>query len=619
MEKNLYKEKLKAQTNEINLLKFLLKKEFVGKELKNAEKDIKAIWKLLNLILGNNNKKQETLPDNITQNNVNSYNKFFATVGHEVQKKLDLQINQEINNIYSHLEAFIFENETSNSIEKIIDLIKTKVATGLDDIPAKILKDSKKILSPYIADIVNISYSSQKFPDLLKKAAVKPIYKEKDKNLISNYRPISILPCISKIFEKSAAIQLLNYFERHSMISSCQHAYRPHHSTTTCLFELVNYLHECLDDNKVVAIISLDLSKAFDSINHELLLKKLENFNLSQSAINYIKSYLENRKQVTKVLEFMSTEEKVISGVPQGSILGPFLFLCFVNELPEIFENVCKFLAYADDTQLIVTAENVESLLPKIENIIKMASDWYNKNGLKNNSGKSEVLVLSQKKKGPFEINVIENGIQKTINTKEYIEVLGIKIDQELSWTKHINFVKKSAFNVIRQVHRINKLLPQHLRMTLYQTLVSPIFNYVDIIYGGCTQKNKNKLQVAQNFAVRSILGRNKYESAKNCYKELKLLNLEQRRVVHEAVFVHKSLCNKTTKSIKNKYISFKPKLNTRRAKSFKLNIPQHNASKFKKSPIFRTIQSWNKSTDCLGFGEIKKHKNAFQAKLIPK
>ena len=162
MEKNLYKEKLKAQTNEINLLKFLLKKEFVGKELENAEKDIKAIWKLLNLILGNNNKKQETLPDNITQNNVNSYNKFFATVGHEVQKKLDLQINQEINNIYSHLEAFIFENETSNSIEKIIDLIKTKVATGLDDIPAKILKDSKKILSPYIADIVNISYSSQK-------------------------------------------------------------------------------------------------------------------------------------------------------------------------------------------------------------------------------------------------------------------------------------------------------------------------------------------------------------------------------------------------------------------------------------------------------------------------
>ena len=105
----------------------------------------------------------------------------------------------------------------------------------------------------------------------------------------------------------------------------------------------------------------------------------------------------------------------------------------------------------------------------------------------------------------------------------------------------------------------------------------------------------------------------------KNCFKELKLLNLEQRRVVHEAVFVHKSLCNKTTKSIKNKYIAFKPKLNTRRAKSHKLNIPQHNASKFKKSPIYRTIQSWNKSTDCLGFGEIKKHKNLFQSKLIPK
>ena len=144
----------------------------------------------------------------------------------------------------------------------------------------------------------------------MKNASVKPIYKEKDKNLISNYRPISILPCLSKIFEKSAAIQLLNHFEKYCMISSSQHAYRPHHSTTTCLFELVNYLHESLDENKAVAIISLDLSKAFDSINHELLLKKLENFNLSKSAIEYIKSYLENRNQVTKVLEFMSTEEK---------------------------------------------------------------------------------------------------------------------------------------------------------------------------------------------------------------------------------------------------------------------------------------------------------------------
>ena len=231
-------------------------------------------------------------------------------------------------------------------------MIKSNVATGYDNIPSKIVKLTKEILSPYLANLINISYKNGIFPDLLKKAVVTPIFKEDDKNEIKNYRPISILPVVSKIFEKSATTQLINYLEKYTLLSPFQHAYRKYHSTVTCLFELLNLIYEKLDNKKMVAIVSLDLSKAFDSINHKLLVQKLENLNLNVPSIKFIKSYLENRKQITKFSNYISNEEKIKSGVPQGSILGPLLFLCFVNDLPEIFDKNCEFLSYADDSDV---------------------------------------------------------------------------------------------------------------------------------------------------------------------------------------------------------------------------------------------------------------------------
>ena len=172
-------------------------------------------------------------------------------------------------------------------------------------------------------------------------------------------------------------------------------------------------MYELIDKKYKVAIVSLDLSKAFDTINHPLLLKKLKNFNLNQNSIDFIQSYLSNRKQVSKFTNFISTEENVLSGVPQGSILGPFLFLCFVNDLPNIFGNDCKFMAYADDTQLLVFDKNLENLKEKVEKVLNIAQKWYNKNGMKNNSSKSEILVISTKKSGKIIIEVYEDGEKK--------------------------------------------------------------------------------------------------------------------------------------------------------------------------------------------------------------
>ena len=183
-----------------------------------------------------------------------------------------------------------------------------------------------------------------------------------------------------------------------------------------------------LTKNKV-AIVSLDLSKAFDSINHSLLLKKLKSFNLHQESIDFTESYLSNRKQVTKISKYTSTEEEIKSGVPQGSILGPFLFLCFVNDLPEIFDENCKFLAYADDTQLLVCDTDIEKLKEKVEMVIDSAQKWYEKNGMKNNSSKSEILVISNKKTDKIILKVIEDGKEKIVKSRQWIKILGVHID----------------------------------------------------------------------------------------------------------------------------------------------------------------------------------------------
>ena len=426
--RNFFKERLKKITNIITFLKKFLKQKYILEELEKAGEDPKKIWKVINFLVGKKETPEKIEPEELNQNKVNKYNEFFATIGINIEKELNTNMNYR-NEKNFDFPAFKFENETTENIEKIIDRIKTDVATGMDNIPAKIIKNTKSILSPYLTKIINLSFETKTFPDILKNAIIKPIFKKDDKNDISNYRPISILPVISKIFERATLNQLIEYFEKYDLINCFQHAYRKFHGTVTCLFELLNEIYHLIDIKKKVAIVSLDLSKAFDTINHTLLLKKLKSFNLNSDSITFLQSYLSNRKQVTKLNNFTSTKEEIKSGVPQGSILGPFLFLIFVNDLPDAFGDTCKFISYADDTQLLVSDDNLEGLKQKVINVINVAQNWYERNGMKNNSSKSEILVVSTKKEDKIKIDVLENGKNKIVKSKKSIKILEVHID----------------------------------------------------------------------------------------------------------------------------------------------------------------------------------------------
>ena len=245
--KNIFKDRLKKISNTISVLKKILKQKYILDELEKAGEDPKKIWKVLNFLIGKSEVPEKIEPEELNQEKVNKYNNFFATIGQKIQQELDIDFNFQKDNVFD-FSPFNFEKETDLSIEKIIDTIKSNVATGIDNIPSKIIKSLKPIITPYITKIVNISFETKTFPDILKQAIIKPIFKKDDKNDISNYRPISILPVISKIFERAALNQLTKFFEKHDLISGLQHAYRKYHGTVTRLFEPLNEIYYQIDN-----------------------------------------------------------------------------------------------------------------------------------------------------------------------------------------------------------------------------------------------------------------------------------------------------------------------------------------------------------------------------------
>jgi hypothetical protein len=606
---------VKKMKNEINHLKTKLKKQYYKEKFQQCEGDSKKTWRILKEITRTDINKETTEPENMNKEKANKFNKFFATVGTEIQKKLRVMKHRST---FSGLAGFKFVLETEENVEKLIDRIRPDVAVGYDDISARLIKDAKQTITPYITKMINIGYETNTFPDSMKVTNIKALHKKNNIDDISNYRPISILPTLSKIFERAATDQLVTYLEKNNLINRNQHAYRKGHSTQTCLVELTNLLYMNMERRRYSGIASLDLSKAYDSISHSLLLHKLAHLGLGEDCIKWTKSYLNNRRQRTKFKQHLSDEETITSGIPQGSIIGPVLFICFTNDLAEVFGDECHMISYADDTQLIVEARNLNQLKVKIENVIKLAQGWYERNSMKNNIGKTEILVMSKGNKAEeLVINVIDEGEPVTIKSKREIKILGIFLDNKLEWTKQVNNVKKNALNTIRNLHRVRNLLPVKEKIKLYNTLATPQFNYADVVWGGCGKENTRRLQTAQNFALRSIMNRKKTDSAKEILTELKFLNLQEKRQVHDAVFINKALLHKQSANITEQYLKYLPTSNTRFAQAGKLTIPKHTTSKFENSPLYRTIKIWNTIPSSIPTDNPRTFKKQYQKHLV--
>ena len=382
------------------------KRKYFFSKFEHAKNNMKQTWKTINNVIGRGKKQSAqskfkaedgssvTNPKEIS----NQFNDFFVNVGPKLASS--------IQNTGKQYFAYLSENKTSSmymkpivesDIVKIIDKFDINKGGGHDNIGNLIIKKVCNEIAKPLNMIFNLSISTGIVPDKLKIAKVIPLYKKEDAEVFSNYRPVSLLPCFSKILERLVFNRCTDYIDNKQILNPKQFGFRSKHSTFMAIEQMVDKVTAAVERNETTIGIFLDLSKAFDTIDHNILLHKLEHYGFRGIVLEWFRNYLRNRKQYVYYNSYQSESHDIICGVPQGSILGPLLFLLYVNDITNA-SNVLEFVLFADDTTILYSHKNVERQTNVVNEELKEVSNWFKANKLSINATKTNYMILGTPK-----------------------------------------------------------------------------------------------------------------------------------------------------------------------------------------------------------------------------
>lgn len=472
--------------NKINKIIVYKKKKFYEDAFAKTKSNPKETWKHISALINRTNDTSKNMV--INYNNVihhnsqdisNIFNNYFSNLFNKssiINSTFVSYIKNKPN------ETFYIFPTNPNEIISIVSKFSNSNAKDIYNISNAFLKKIIEPLAHILSFLFNRSFEIGVFPDCLKKSKVVPIFKSGSPQDITNYRPISIIPSIAKIIEKIMEIRLTSFFNKHKILTNQQFGFRKGRSTELALIAFLNDIYINRNNNQHTLAVFIDFSKAFDSINHQILIKKLELYGLKGLVLNWFRSYLSKRQQSVKINSTNSNFKYLDSGVPQGSILGPILFNLYINDIVFSSHDL-HFVIYADDTTVYNSSDNINDLFSNMSKNLDRLNEWATANQLLINTKKTKSMLFKYSKK--FTLNKINLKLGNfDIEIVETFKLLGVIIDHSLTFKDHINNISKKINKNLGVINRLKFYLTKSTILTLYYSLIFPYIFYCNIIWG---------------------------------------------------------------------------------------------------------------------------------------
>ena len=531
----------------------------------------------------------------------NMYNEYITNLSKSLANEDTLPLNSNL--LSSYVNSKIPTNQPEFNLDfiqedevlKLLLMLNVNKSSGTDTLGPRIIRLSAPIIYKALTYLINLSIKTSVFPDKLKEAKITPIYKKGDKSEPCNYRPISILPTLSKIFEKHIASQIRNYINKFDLLQNEQSGFREHHSCMTALTKMTESWLAEMDRGNLTGNVLLDFSKAFDLVSHNILLRKLKTYRFSDQTLTLLRSYLLDRTQEVRIGKNSSEKRLIIAGVPQGSVLGPLLFILFINDLPLHIEH-SDIDIFADDATLRNSSNDIHNINSGLQIDVNNVVQWCKQNKMVLNENKTKCILIGTSQRLSRCHSYLEIMVNNhVIECSESEKLLGIKIDKCLSFVKHIDYVCQNVTSKISLLSKIKQYLPLDTRKLYYNAYILPVMDYCLTVWGSAPKYQLDRLLKLQKRAARIILDMPPDAPSMPLFQQLGWLTIYERLEYNKAIVLYKSTHGLTPTYISDLFeFPSSERYSARSVSNNDMLIKRHNTKIFEKSLQYGGPRLWN-------------------------